>query len=69
MAIGHGYLLELKLFVFQSGAFERPDGAMVVIVTNQHVDQTIKIKIQTSDGKISSPITIGPQSVHSFIWM
>ena len=51
----------------QSCAFERPDGGLVVIVTNQHVDQTIKMKLETED-KTSESITIGPQSVHSFIW-
>jgi len=50
-----------------SCAFERPDGGLVVIVTNQHVDQTIKIRLETED-KTSEVITIGPQSVHSFIW-
>ena len=52
-------------------AFERPDGAIVVIVTNQHVDQTIKVKIVTNDEeeRVSQVITLGPQSVHSFIWI
>ena len=51
-------------------AFERPDGAKVVIVTNQHVDQTIKIKLVTNDQeeRVSQTISIGPQSVHSLIW-
>ena len=54
-------------FFIQACAFERPDGGLVVIVTNQHVDQTIKIKLETEDNT-SESITIGPQSVHSFIW-
>lgn len=43
----------------------------MVIVTNQHVDQTIKIKIVTNDEeeRVSEVITLGPQSVHSFIWI
>ena len=51
-------------------AFERPDGALVVIVTNQHVDQTVKIKLVTNDQeeRVSQTINIGPQSFHSIIW-
>jgi len=49
-------------------AFERPDGGLVVIVTNQHVEETIKIRIQDSE-RVSDVIAIGPQSVHSFLWV
>ena len=41
-----------------------------MIVTNQHVDQTVKIKLVTNDQeeRVSQTIIIGPQSVHSVIW-
>ena len=54
---------------FKACAFERPDGALVVIVTNEHVEQTIKLKLVTDDERVSETITLGPQSVHSFIWI
>eukprot|EP00091_Calanus_sinicus_P000848 TRINITY_DN10805_c0_g1_i1.p1 TRINITY_DN10805_c0_g1~~TRINITY_DN10805_c0_g1_i1.p1 ORF type:complete len:199 (-),score=57.58 TRINITY_DN10805_c0_g1_i1:157-753(-) len=52
----------------QSVSFERPDGALVLIVTNQHMSQIVKIRIAMEGGG-SEVISIGPQSVHSFIWM
>ena len=54
--------------IYQGAAFERPDGGLVVIVTNQHVEETIKIRIQDSE-RVSDVIAIGPQSVHSFLWV
>ena len=47
-------------------AFERPDGGLVLIVTNQHLGQTVKIRIAVQGGG-SDVISIGPQSVHSFM--
>jgi len=51
----------------RSVALERPDGNLVLIVTNEHMDQTIRIRID-NEGSSSEVINIGPQSVHSFIW-
>jgi len=52
----------------KSVAFERPDGALVLIVTNEHLEQMVRIRISTG-AEGSQVISIGPQSVHSFVWM
>jgi len=49
-------------------AFERPDGALVLIVTNEHLEQMVRIRISTG-AEGSQVISIGPQSVHSFVWI
>jgi len=51
----------------QMVGLERPDGRMVVVVTNRHTDQRVKVRL-VEGGKSSEPFEVGPQSVHSLLW-
>ena len=48
-------------------ALERPDGALVVVATNQHADTSLTVRIVVEERR-TRVITLQPQSVHSFIW-
>merc|ERR1711970_1155041 len=51
----------------QMVGFERPDGRMVVVVTNRHTDQRVQVRL-VEGGKSSESFEVGPQSVHSLLW-
>merc|ERR1719495_1050525 len=51
----------------QMVGFERPDGRMVVVVTNRHTDQRVEVRL-TEGGRSSEKFEVGPQSVHSLLW-
>lgn len=51
----------------QMVGFERPDGRMVVVVTNRHTDQRVEVRL-TEGGRSSETFEVGPQSVHSLLW-
>jgi len=51
----------------QMVGLERPDGSIVLVVANRHLESTVYMRIQ-DQAKESETLVIGPESVHTLVW-